>query len=330
MPATQRAVVRLLADGGLHSGEALAAALGVSRAAVWKAVQRAAAGLGIEVEAVRGQGYRLARPLVLLDTDAIAASLDAEARRRIAAIEVLDDIDSTNSHLLRAAANGAASGLVCLAERQRAGRGRLGRPWVSPYGGNLYLSMLWRYPLPPAALGGLSLAAGVAVARGLAAAGAEGVGLKWPNDLHWRRRKLGGLLIEVAGEVQGPSQVVVGVGVNLALTAGQGAGIDQPWVDLAEVLGVTTPPRNLVAARLVDALSAALVQFGCDGLGAFLDDWRALDAYRGEPAEIIDGDRRIGGVLAGIDAGGALLLDSAGGRRTFAAGEVSLRPLGAG
>jgi BirA family biotin operon repressor/biotin-[acetyl-CoA-carboxylase] ligase len=319
-------IVRLLADGERRSGEVIAAELGISRAAVWKAVHKAGERLGLAIEAGRGQGYRLRRPLELLDADAIAAGIDADAAPALDRIEVHAEIDSTNSHLLRAAADGAPSGRVCLAERQSAGRGRQGRSWVSPFGRNIYLSVLWRYPLAPAELGGLSLAAGVAVARALEAAGADGVGLKWPNDVHWRRRKLAGLLLEVAGEAQGPSRVVVGIGVNLGLDPEQGAAIDQPWTDLEQVLGARAAGRNAIAAALVGQLADALERYGRDGINAFIDDWRRLDAYHGEPVELIQGPRRIAGVHAGIDGDGALLLDTAEERRRFNAGEVSLRP----
>lgn len=320
-------IVRLLADGERRSGEHIAAELGISRAAVWKAVQKAASALGLAIDAERGRGYRLRRRLELLDAAAIAERIELPVRRQLAAIQVLDEVDSTNSLLLRQAREGAPSGQVCLAERQRAGRGRQGRHWVSPFGGNLYLSLLWRYALPPAALGGLSLASGVAVARSITAAGARGIGLKWPNDIHWRRRKLGGLLLEVAGEAEGPSHVVVGVGINLHLDPEQAAAIEQPWVDLSQIVGGAPVGRNALAAALIQQLTATLERYGREGLAAFIDDWRRLDAYRGQPVELLQGPRRITGINAGVDDDGALLLESGGELARFSAGELSLRPM---
>jgi len=320
-------IVRLLADGKRRSGEDVAAELGISRAAVWKAVQKAASRLGLVIEAERGRGYRLRRPLELLDAAAIAERIERPVRRRLAPIQVLDEVDSTNSLLLRQAREGAPSGQVCLAERQSAGRGRQGRHWVSPFGGNLYLSLLWRYALPPAALGGLSLAAGVAVVKALTAAGAQDIGLKWPNDIHWRRRKLGGLLLEVAGEAEGPSQVVVGVGINLHLEPEQAAPIEQPWVDLSEIIGAASVRRNALAAALIHQLTVTLERYAQEGLGAFIDDWRLYDAYRGEPVELVQGARRITGINAGIDDDGGLLLQRDGQLTRFSAGELSLRPM---
>ena len=320
------ALLRRLADGRLHSGAELAAALGVSRAAVWKTLHSTADALGLELKAVRRKGYMLARPLELLSADAIASRLSTTALERLAGIEVLPSVDSTNTRLMQAAAAGAASGQVCLAERQLAGRGRAGRGWVSPFGENIYLSMLWRYPGGPAGLGGLSLACGAAVGELLHGLGVAEVGLKWPNDLHWRRRKLGGLLLEVAGESHGPSHVVVGLGVNVRVGAAAAAAIDQPWADLASVLGDSVPGRNALAAALIEALTAALVTYGEQGLAPFLPVWRRLDAYRDAPVTLLMGAQQITGICGGIAEDGALLLETDTGRRAFYAGEVSRRP----
>jgi BirA family biotin operon repressor/biotin-[acetyl-CoA-carboxylase] ligase len=331
-------VVRLLADGAPHSGEAIAAALGVSRTAVWKLIGQAREQLGLEVEAVRGQGYRLSEPLELLDRDRILLAVGDETRRRLRSLEILESIGSTSSHLLERARAGPSPGgvgtdplaeagaEVCLAERQTAGRGRLGRTWVSPFGRNLYLSVLWHSALSPAELGGLSLVCGVAVASGLRQLGAAEVGLKWPNDVHWHRRKLAGLLLEVGGESQGPSYTVVGVGLNLRLTRAQGAAIEQPWVDLAEVMDGRQPSRNRVAATVIEALCQALERYPRERLAPVLDDWRRLDAYEGESVELIAGTQRRSGVYRGIDDQGNLILQTDDGCRSFAAGEVSLRP----
>ena len=324
---THLRVVRQLADGKLHSGEALAQALGISRAAVWKAVRKADDILGLEVRSVRGRGYCLAEPLELLDPERILTAIPHQARHRIERLEIYDDIDSTNSHLIREAQQGAPSGTLCLAERQTAGRGRRGRTWVSPFGTNLYLSLLWRYPFGPAGLGGLSLAAGTAVAGVLEAEGVPDIALKWPNDILWRRRKLAGLLLEVAGEAQGPSLVVVGLGLNVRLGAAQAAGIDQPWVDLDSVPGPAANSRNRLAARLAERLTGVMERYSAEGLGPFLPEWERFDLYRGEPVEIRMGERTYSGIHAGVTPEGALRLDVDGSIETFQAGEVSLRPV---
>jgi len=322
---THLRIIRRLADGEFHSGADLAQALGISRAAVWKAVHKAGERLGLEIRSVRGRGYRLAVPLDLLDSERILATLPHQARHRIKRLEVYADIDSTNSHLMREGQGGAPSGTLCLAEHQQAGRGRHGKTWISPFGTNIYFSLLWRYPFGPGVLGGLSLAAGTAVAGVLEAEGMPGIGLKWPNDVLWNRRKLAGLLLEIAGESQGPSLVVLGLGLNIQLPAAQAASIDQPWADLDSVSGLDTISRNQLAARLAECLTDTMVCYGSDGLGPFLPEWDRFDRYRGEAVEIRLADQSFSGIYAGVTPEGALRLDTDGGIRTFQAGEVSLR-----
>lgn len=320
------ALVRLLADGGIHSGETIAKTLGITRGGVWKAVARTRDRLGLRIESARGRGYRLTAPLELLDARRILDALDGKDGAHLARIQIHDQIDSTNARLMAEAQGGASSGTVCLAERQTAGRGRRGRTWISPFGSNLYLSVLWRYALAPATLGGASLAVGVAMARVLRDAGVGEIALKWPNDLWWRRRKLAGLLLEVGGEAQGPSFLVAGLGINLRMPADQGQVIDQPWTDLSTVLGEHCPGRNALAGGLIAALCSALDTYGRLGLEPFLEDWDAFDGLRGETVRLRLGEQLIEGVHAGIAPDGALRLLTDQGVRSYHAGEVSLRP----
>jgi BirA family transcriptional regulator, biotin operon repressor / biotin---[acetyl-CoA-carboxylase] ligase len=318
-------LIRLLADGAYHSGEDLARSLGVSRTAIWKAVRKTAEQFDLVLERAPGRGYRLAAPLELLDPALIRGALSPAGRTRLVRLDVHPRIDSTNARLLADAAVGAPAGSICLAEAQSAGRGRRGRTWVSPFGANLYLSILWRYPLGPAALGGLSLAAGATVAAVLERCALADLGLKWPNDLLWRGRKLGGLLLEVTGEAQGPSAVVVGLGLNLRMPPRFADGIDQPWVDLHEALDGREPERNHLAAALIEALLAMLEAYGEHGLAAFLATWERYDLLRGRRVVVQFGDRVLEGGYAGVDAGGALRLATPEGELRLYSGEVSVR-----
>jgi BirA family biotin operon repressor/biotin-[acetyl-CoA-carboxylase] ligase len=322
---TRYRIIRRLADGRFHSGEGLAREIGLSRAAVWKSLKSVRRDLGARVQAVPGRGYRLERPLELLDAGAVLEAVPPASRRRVADLRLLDRTDSTNARLLAAAREGARSGTVCLAEQQTAGRGRRGRAWVSPYGSNIYLSVLWRYPLAPAELSGLSLAAGLAVLEAVRALGARDVGIKWPNDLLWQGRKLAGLLVEVIGEAGGPTQVVVGVGVNTLLPEEAGADIDQPWIDLARVPGVSAVSRNHLAGRLIHHLTAALAAYPDQGLRPHLPLWHRCDPYYGSTVRLHQAGRVVEGVHAGISETGALLLEVDGQVQSFHAGEVSLR-----
>ncbi|HXG29347.1 MAG TPA: bifunctional biotin--[acetyl-CoA-carboxylase] ligase/biotin operon repressor BirA [Nevskiales bacterium] len=315
--------IRCLSDGRWHSGEALAQLLGVSRTAVWKRLQ----GLrqwGLELQAVRGRGYRLAQPLELLDADAIRRGLSAQAQQ--IAIDIFPVLDSTNRWLLAQPDDGAAR--LCLAEYQSAGRGRRGRGWCSPFGANLYLSLAWRFGGLPPQFGALGLAVGVAVAETLQALGVRDLGVKWPNDLLWRERKLAGILIEHRGEGGGPARVVVGLGLNVAMSSIQARALDQPWATVAQALdaaGCVPPGRNALCAAVADALVRALAAFAQHGFADFARRWAAFDLARDRPVRLEQEGQSITGVARGVDGEGALLLETASGLRRCLSGDLSLR-----
>ncbi len=320
-----RELLRMLADGEVHSGRELAERLGVSRTAVWKRLAGLEA-LGLRLESLRGRGYRLPGGLDLLDRQAILDALSEESRLLLEELTVLDAVDSTNSELLRRIDAGErASGLVCTAERQLAGRGRHGRAWVSPYAGNVYLSLGWTFAAGAAALEGLSLAAGVAACAALARLGLRDVSLKWPNDLLRRRAKLGGVLVEMRGDAAGPCSAVLGVGINSRMPAAAGAAIDQAWTDLASASGCAPPPRSQLVALLLDQLLPLLRDYGQSGFAPWRERWMALDACAGQPVTVLGGGREVAGIARGVDAGGALRLETALGMRRVHGGELSLR-----
>lgn len=322
MPKTT--LVPMLADGEFHSGQDLAAALGVSRTAIWKQLNRLAE-LGLELESVRGRGYRIPGGIELLEEAQIDAHLTAGARSLLREMLLLESVDSTNAEALRRIAAGAGAGLVCCAEIQTAGRGRRGRTWVSPYARNIYLSLVWEYQEGAAALEGLSLAVGVAVVRALTQLGAASLQLKWPNDLLAGGAKLGGILLEMAGDASGRCQVVLGVGLNVAMPRAAAAGIDQAWTDLAAVAGAAPPGRNALVASLLNELLPLAAGFADSGFAPWREPWQALDAYAGKPVILHSGEQRLAGIARGVDERGALQLETSAGTRAIYGGEISLR-----
>ena len=206
------------------------------------------------------------------------------------------------------------------------GRGRRGRSWTAVVGGSLAFSLGWRFECAPCLLGGLSLAVGVAVVRGLARAGFPGVALKWPNDLVHGDRKLGGVLIEVSADAQGPSLAVIGVGVNVRLPQGFRDAIAQPVIDLAGIDHRLRVDRNAVLAALLEAMDALLEQYANEGFSSFRAEWERYHVLQGKAARVVlpDGSA-VEGVVAGVDGDGALLLDGGGRRLRYVNGEVSLR-----
>ncbi len=316
---TQRGLLRLLADGASHSGAALGTELGVTRTAVWKALDGIAA-LGITVERIPRRGYRIPGGIDLHDGERIRAALAPPARALLAELQVLTVTESTNE-TAKGFTPTPGRGSCCLAEYQTGGRGRLGRAWISPFARNLYCSLAWEFEGGIAALEGLSLAVGVAVRRALVALGTADVHLKWPNDLLRAGRKLGGILVEVAGDPEGRCRAVIGIGVNVAMPAAAADAIGQPWADLTD-LGVR---RDALAAAVLTELLPLLRDFPARGFGAYRAEWEAADRYRNRPVAIHAGSDRFEGIARGVNDRGALALEGADGWRWFSGGEISLR-----
>ena len=318
-------LLRLLADGALHSGEELAAALSISRAAVWKRLQQLEE-WGIAFEATPGSGYRLESPLDLLDAAAIQARLPAAARECLRHLEVHASLESTNDRLL--AVNDLPAGRfdACLAEFQSAGRGRRGRRWVAPFASGLCLSVNWNYRDAPATLSALSLAAGVAARRALGRLGFPGLSLKWPNDIVHANGKVGGILIDLRGEAAGPAYFVVGIGINVRLPAKVREGLRAEGVEALDLASLgEAPKRNEAAAVLVAELTTALLEFGGRGMAAFVDEWQEGDALAGGAVRVLQGSQHLDGLARGVDGDGALMLETGSVRRRILSCEVRVR-----
>jgi BirA family biotin operon repressor/biotin-[acetyl-CoA-carboxylase] ligase len=315
-------ILKTLSDGTFHSGEALAKSAGVTRAAVWKAIHTLQSSYVLDIHSVRGRGYRLAQSIELLDRDVILQAL--QGRAQLGGLDTFLNIDSTNRFLLQHEATQIRAPWAVLAERQSAGRGRRGRTWQSPFAGNIYLSLLWRFSQINANFIGLSLVAGVAVCRVLARLGIAQLGLKWPNDVLCQGKKLCGVLIEMHGEPNGPYNAVIGIGLNLAMPEAVGRQIDQPWISLQQV-SATIPSRNRLAAQLIDAMLETLPQFERHGLPPFLPEWQRLDLYRDQPVSLHFGENQIQGIERGVDEQGALLVEHNGKLQRYYSGEISLR-----
>ena len=317
-------LIALLADGQFRGGDELGSALGVSRAAVWKQVQKLQ-DVGLDVQSVRGKGYRLSYPLEWVEAPLVKSQLHGNAAALLTELDIHKLVTSTNDIAMQKAAQGVGSGYVCIAEQQTAGRGRRGRNWVSPFASNLYLSIVWEFYQGAAQLEGLSLATGVAVASALSRLGVPSVGLKWPNDLLVDGAKLSGILLEMTGDPAGRCQVVLGVGVNHRLPAMAANKIDQAWARLEDFRpGIG---RNLLAAAVLSELLLMLEGFSKSGFAAFQEQWSALDVYANKDVVIKTGSADMVGVARGVDSTGGLVLETSLGRQVIKGGELSLRPL---
>jgi len=318
-------LVRRLADGNPHSGERLARAFGVSRAAVWKQMAKLKE-WELEIHAVRGSGYRLSRSLDLLDVDALVARCAQHCAAPIERIEVFPALESTNRRLLGGPVPRPGALSACLAEYQTAGRGRHGRRWHAPFGAGLCLSVAWQFAETPPDLAALTLAAGVAIRRAVRQTAGVDVALKWPNDLVWDDRKLGGILVELSGEAQGGCHVVIGLGLNVSMPRELLASVCD-WTrgaaDLAEASG-SEPSRTVLAADAVAALGELLASYSRSGFAPYHREWLAADYLGGKSIRFGPGTL---GIARGIDADGALRVETPeGALRRVISGDVSVRP----
>jgi BirA family transcriptional regulator, biotin operon repressor / biotin---[acetyl-CoA-carboxylase] ligase len=328
MDATLKTILTVLSDGRFHSGEVLGRQLGLSKAAVWKQIRKLAR-YDLAVHAVNGKGYRLERPLEMLDGESIAAKLGESDSTRPAQFDLLLEAHSTNEVLARRLAQGSIHRHVCLAEFQSAGRGRAGRRWSAPLASGICLSLGWRVCARVGLIMGLSMAVAVTLVRLLKSEfGVHDIGVKWPNDVLCGGAKLAGVLSEVRGEVGGSYHAVIGVGLNVQAGPCSSVGFDQPWTTLSRVASAR-PSREVVAIALISALFQALPEFEARGFASFREQWREYDLFRGHVVRL---RLPTGGVIMGhardVDVDGALLLSVGGYLRRYHNGEVSLRLAG--
>ncbi len=250
------------------------------------------------------------------------------AARRWFDLSVVESTKSTNTDLLRDA-DRLPSGTVLAAEVQTAGRGRRGRAWIAPPGGSLAFSVLWKFDGSVAALSGLSPAVGVAVARALEAQGAQGVCLKWPNDLLAQHagvwRKLGGILIDVSGASAGTVAAVIGIGLNVKLGPAA-AQIDQPVTDTHTLNSNAT--RDALLAAVLTELAVVLPLFARSGFAPLVDEWNQRHAWHGLPVRMAvgsDSGDAAAGIASGVADDGALLIETPAGVTRVLSGDVLLR-----
>lgn len=310
----KRQILALLSSGQFVSGEQLATELGISRAAVNKHID-ALETYGVAIYSVKGRGYKLANPISLIDASRLVQSIDNRCF-------YFHEIASTNGFMLDHTTE-LKNGDVCVAEYQSAGRGRRGRTWVSPYGHHLYFSLFWTFPQGMAQAMGLSLVVACTLVEVLKSFGVENIGVKWPNDIYLDNKKLAGILIEMSGQADSLCQLIIGVGVNMAMSEEQGKGIDQPWSDLSEL--VDMPDKTALVIALQKQLKRDIQLFEREGLAAFKTRWQAADLFYGREIRLLMGEKSVEGICRGVDEQGAVLLETADGVQAFIGGEISLR-----
>ncbi|RXK34468.1 biotin--[acetyl-CoA-carboxylase] ligase [Arsenophonus endosymbiont of Bemisia tabaci Asia II 3] len=309
-------LIKILSDGSIHSGEQLGELLGMTRAGINKHIHTLRK-WGIEVNTITSKGYQLTRKMDLLDYERIYSLV------RRGNIIVKPVINSTNQYLLERI-DQLSSGDACVAECQTAGRGRCGRYWASPFGCNLYLSLYWQLDQGPAAAMGLSLVAGIVIAETLNKLSGSSIKVKWPNDLYLNEKKLAGILIDMVGKTGDAAHIVIGIGLNIAMSRNYETNINQGWINL-EQAGIQIE-RNVIAGQIIMALRHELVQFEKYGLVPFIKRWLALDKFLYKKVRLHIGDHLEIGIVKGINEHGAILLEQNGEIVSYIGGEISLRP----
>ncbi len=316
-------VLSALADGNFHSGEVLARQLGVSRTAIWKYINRLQS-YDLDIYKVRGKGYRLAQPYDVLNETEIRRLVNDKDDVLCKKIELVPVLDSTNNYLLANIDQGGIDRHVVIADYQTTGRGRRGRQWISPFGCGLYMSLGLHLEQSGMTLSQLSLMVGVGIIRALNNHVSAKIQLKWPNDIVYDFRKLGGVLLEMRGEGGGPYDIIIGIGINIKFSEVLKQEPDQPWIDLAAITR-ELPSRNKLAASLVKQIYLILENCSTVHALSILEEWQQFDAYRGKRAELIMSNQKIQGIVQGIDEQGQLLFSVNGKIYRYSAGELSLR-----
>jgi BirA family transcriptional regulator, biotin operon repressor / biotin---[acetyl-CoA-carboxylase] ligase len=323
-PAEVVIVRELLAAGdGFVSGNRVAGLLGMSRVAIWGHVERLRT-FGYEIEAVRRMGYRLKGRPATLDEFLLRAWL--LPRHRGVHIAFLPSVDSTNSEAERKLAAEVETPLIVIARTQERGRGRLGRRWESNDCGNLYVSFAFRPQLRPVRMQDFTLWMGVNVCEALANACQLGAGVKWPNDILYADRKLGGMLTEARIDADHTRDVVFGLGLNLnSQRRDWPPEVAARATSVAEALGRPVD-INHTASAILNRVLSAYERFVAD---EYRDDftrlWERFDLLRGRRIGVLFGRERIEGVADGIDANGALRLrDDRGQLHRCLAGDVTI------
>lgn len=312
----KRAILSCLDGQGFVSGEQIATKLNISRTAINKHIE-SLIDYGVDIFSVKGKGYKLSKPVYLINEKELLKNIDNRCF-------YFDEINSTNAFILENAKE-LESGDICIAEYQAAGRGRRGRTWVSPYGNHLYFSMMWQFEQGLAQIMGLSLVIGCSLIRTLLEMSITGLGLKWPNDIYLNNKKLAGILVEMTGQANSHCQLVIGIGLNLAMSENQGKTIDQPWSDLSCATEVIDKTQLVI--KLQKQLKIDLKQFESKGLAPFLSFWEKWDQFNQKPVKLILGEHEIHGIYQGIDEQGAVLIKTNKGIENFVGGEISLRAM---
>lgn len=312
-------LISLLNDGYYHNGTMLGGALNITRSAVWKNIKKLE-NYGIVVHSVKGKGYTLLEPLLLLDQRKIQDNIFFKNID----INIFESVASTNDYLKSLLKNKIK---ICLAEQQTEGKGRLQRHWYSPFAQNIYFSCSYPFQKDVGELAGLSLVVSLSIVKTLQNYKlAHPLLVKWPNDILYENKKLSGNLIEIQAESNGICYAIIGIGINVNMLNDKKHSISQPWTSLRQIMN-NYVDRNELAIYLINNLMIYLKRFEQHGLVSFLDEWKSVDYLLNKEIHLKNNNKKIAGVSLGIDSRGQLIIKLKDRRvLTYSSGDTSIIP----
>jgi BirA family biotin operon repressor/biotin-[acetyl-CoA-carboxylase] ligase len=309
--------------GSFVSGEQLSRELGCSRTAVWKQIRHLKE-RGYEFESAPRKGYRLLKTPERLDANAIVSKRKAKLLGR--SVKLYDEIDSTQNAALELVRTGAPEGTLVIAEQQTSGRGRMGRPWHSPHGKGIWMSLILKPEIPLAYTPQLTLLVAVALSRAIKYETGASAGIKWPNDLLIGGRKVSGILLETHAEGERLQHLVAGVGISVNLAQQDfPEELHSRATSLLIETGKVTDREALICAFL-EQMEELYVLYHKEGFAPIRTLWEALSVTLNRPVRVNVGSNWTEGIAEGIDELGALVVRLENGERAkLFSGEVELR-----
>jgi len=318
-------ILKILSDAKRHSAEALASRLQVHSSTVHESI-RFLIDNHLAIDCVKGRGYRWEAPVELIHKPTIVENLSPCALQMLNQIDFVAIIPSTNDYLTQRLRYGLPNGVVCIAEGQSKGKGRMGRQWFSPFGANVYCSLYWHFEQAIHLLDGLPLVSAFAVIKAIEKTLLlpEKFGLKWPNDIYFQHKKLAGILTECfQSKTQQGTDVIIGIGINVHMPFK--SPLDFVYTDLQSFTDVKIN-RNILIANLMNELVEALTLFAKKGFSAFLKECQRYDILRNKEILVLSNNQILEyGVGKGINERGELCYQTGAQIKAIRQGEVSIR-----
>lgn len=313
-------IVDLLSADKHVSGNSIAQELGVSRAAVWKAIKKLLS-YSVPISTYK-DGYKLDCQITLLNHTKILKQIKDGYNVNL---ELFESIESTNKYLLENSNLDLRKTNICLAEFQSLGKGRIGKNWIAPFGQNICLSVCTLLNTDLSKLGGLSLAISLAIAETLQQVTHNNdIKVKWPNDVMYKKKKISGILIQAISEQNEVCKVVIGVGINVNLDPNSSIfkDVNQKRTSLKEITNQSLN-RNDLTVKIINNILEYIKVFTKEGFEYFLKQWQENDLFFNQTAELLHNSQIIKGIGKGVNKNGQLLFEIQGKVKTFSCGETS-------